>query len=226
MADDDFRFQIEFYDKADADFIAGELKDKDAPQQVRDALGEHVIITHDEAVLFGYTASEAAAQSAAKVISSLAAQHGLKASLRPIERWHPIEKQWESASAPLPETEAEVSAEHEKWEQREAADSLEDNLAEWQLRIELGSHEDAVELAEKLEGEGVSPLVRRWKYLLIGAANEDLARQLERRLEAEYPSAGDIKVEPAPAEMYENSGGLLNALATEFGGLPLYWRHD
>lgn len=218
MANDDYRFSVDFPDSGAADFIQDRLKEKELAQELRERLGDHVIVTRDGSRLFLYAGSEADGRSAAEAVTSLIKQHQAKGEVGQLQRWHPAEKSWESASLPLPQSDAELEAEHQSWEQREAADSREDNLAEWELRIELDSHHDAVELAERLTGEGISPIVRRWKYLLIGAANEDSANALAERLRGELPQGGELKVEPAPVWFYE--GAKRHPLRVMFGGLP------
>jgi hypothetical protein len=72
-----------------------------------------------------------------------------------------------------------------------------------------------VELAERLEAEGISPLVRRWKYLLIGTATDDDARALAERIRAEVPEGADVKAEPSAAVGWEATG---NNPFSVFGG--------
>jgi hypothetical protein len=108
-----------------------------------------------------------------------------------------------------------LQAEHERLQEREAAESLEKGRAEWEVRIELPTHEDTLALAERLEAESV-PVVRRYTFLLAGALNEDDAHALAKRLEAEAPQGARIHVEPG--------GGLVWEVAPEnpfavFGGL-------
>ncbi len=218
MADDDFRTTIEFTQWEGAHEIAGYLHSKELAQELRERLGDHLVVTRDGNELFLYSATARDGQRTAETVTGLIAQHGFDATVKPLERWHPIEKAWEDASEPLPADGDAAATEHKAWEIREAADSLEDNLAEWEVRIELDSHGGAVELAEKLESEGISPIVRRWKYLLVGAANEDGARELAQRLEGELPSGGEVKVEPAPVWFYE--GVSRHPISAMFGGLP------
>ena len=111
----------------------------------------------------------------------------MEAEVSPILRWHPVEEQWEDASAPLPETADQLEAEHQRREQQEAEERATEGYAEWEVRIDLPSHGDAVALAERLEAEGIAPIVRRWKYILIGAATEDDARALAERLRPRRP---------------------------------------
>ena len=88
---------------------------------------------------------------------------------------------------PLPQTGEEIAVEHERQEEQEAEESRTLGYAEWEVRVDLPTHKDAVELAERLEAAGITPLVRRWKYLLIGTATDDDARALAERIRAEAP---------------------------------------
>ena len=64
------------------------------------------------------------------------------------------------------------------------------------------SHAEAVELAEQLEAEGI-PVTRRWKHLLVGAADEDDANELAERLRAEAPQGAELTVEPSGEMAWE-----------------------
>jgi hypothetical protein len=102
----------------------------------------------------------------------------------------------------LPRTEAEHEAERERREAREAAESLATGHAEWEVRVELPGHAETVELAERLEAEGI-PVVRRFTYLLVGAVNEDEARALGERLRDEAPAGATIQVQPGGEMVWE-----------------------
>ena len=54
--------------------------------------------------------------------------------------------------------------------------------------------------------EGISPLVRRWKYILIGAETDDQARALAERIRAEAPPGAEVKAEPSAAIGWELTG--------------------
>jgi hypothetical protein len=53
-----------------------------------------------------------------------------------------------------------------------------------------------VALARKLEGEGLA-ILRRWRFLLVGASNEDEARELAGQIRQEVPADAAVKVELA-----------------------------
>ena len=102
----------------------------------------------------------------------------------------------------MPDTPEELAAEHDRFQEREAAESAETGAAQWEVRIELGTHEETVALAERLESEGI-PVVRRHTFLLAGAANEDDARQLAERIRGEASGSAKVEVEPGGGMVWE-----------------------
>ena len=66
------------------------------------------------------------------------------------------------------------------------------------------SHRQAVELAERLEAEG-RPVIRRWKYLLIGANNEDDASALAEAIGQELPAKASVATLAVPFVQFDAS---------------------
>ncbi len=90
---------------------------------------------------------------------------------------------------------AEKAAEHEQLMATEDAEvAAHGGRAEFEVRVEFPSHGEAKEFAEKLEGEGFEP-VRRWKYLVVGAADEDAANELADRIREEAPADSKVTAE-------------------------------
>src|SRR5689334_8242970 len=98
----------------------------------------------------------------------------------------------------MPQTKAEREAEHQRLVDAETAESHAAGIAQWDVRVELGSHRQAVALARKLESEGRT-VVRRWKFLLAGASNEDEARELAGQIRKQVPPGTAVMVEQAGA---------------------------
>jgi hypothetical protein len=69
------------------------------------------------------------------------------------------------------------------------------------LRVDLPSRHDAVGLSAQLRQEGL-PAVRRWKYLLVGATDEDSAKTLAERIRNVAPSGSRVTVEGTWAAAY------------------------
>jgi hypothetical protein len=211
---DDWRVTVDFDDEGDGTQFAEWLGALELAAEERERLGERVVVSRDGPRVYLYADSEERARAAHETVSARIAADGI-AAIATFERWHPVEQEWKDASLPLPRTEEELRAEHERLQEREAAESLEKGRAEWEVRIELPTHEDTVTLAERLESEGI-PVVRRHTFLLAGAVNEDDARALADRLEREAPAGARIEVEPggglvwevAPANPFVVFGGL------------------
>ena len=65
------------------------------------------------------------------------------------------------------------------------------------MRIECTSHHEADELADRLESEGYA-VVRRWRYVLAGAASREEAEELARRVHGEVEPGGELVWEVVP----------------------------
>jgi N-acetylglutamate synthase/N-acetylornithine aminotransferase len=79
----------------------------------------------------------------------------------------------------------------------ETQESLAAGQAGWEVRVELRSHRQAVELAARLQAEG-RPVIRRWKYLVLGANNEDDATALAEAIRQESPAKASVHAEAVP----------------------------
>jgi extradiol dioxygenase family protein len=190
---EDWRVTVELNDEGLGGWLTERLGAHEVEEDVRKRLGSIVTVTTEGARVLMYADTEAAAEESARVAKALLARRDLDATFA-VDRWHPVEERWEEAGLPLPSTPASVALERERREADEAAESTALGLAEWNVRIELPSHRDAVELGERLEAEGYV-LARRWTYLSVGAANEDDANALAQRISSEAPQA-TVGVEP------------------------------
>ena len=198
---DDWRVTVDFDDEGDGTQFAEWLGALELEAEERERLGDRVVVSRDGPRVYLYADSDERARAAHETVSARIAAEGVAAATV-FERWHPVEQEWRDASLPLPRTEEELRAEHERLQQREAAESLEKGRAAWEVRIELPDHEDTTTLAERLESEGI-PVVRRHTFLLAGAVNEDDARALAERLEREVPESARIEVEPGGGLVWE-----------------------
>jgi hypothetical protein len=198
---DDWRVTIDFDDEGDGTQLAEWLAALDLEAEQRSSLGNRVIVSRDGPRVFLYADSEGPAREALRTVSARIEQEG-HAATTALEQWHPVEQAWKEGSLPLPETEEEVAGERERLQEREAAESEGTGSAQWEVRVELPSHEDTVELAERLESEGVA-VVRRHTFLLVGAANEDDAKALAERLRGEVPTGAEVAVEPGGGMVWE-----------------------
>lgn len=159
-------------------------------QRVR---GRVVLRTDGRDVVFVYTHTQDAALAARQAASDLLAELGMPAQIV-IECWHPIAEQWEPPDVPLPADEAAARAERAQLDAAETRESLAFGAAMYEVRVELPSHREAVELAARLAAEGYS-VVRRWRFLVVGANNADQAAQFEAAMRQQAPEGAQLSVE-------------------------------
>ncbi len=189
----DWRVTISLGDQAQAGRAQRSLSGHEVEEDVRRRLGRNIAVSADDSQIFLYAGTEMAAREAERVALDVLGKDGIQAEVA-VHRWHPIEEEWEDPGVAMPGTEAERQAEHQRLEDSETAESLATGALQWQARVELPSHREAVALATKLRSEGLV-VVRRWKFLVVGASNEDDARELGEQIRREAPPEATIRTE-------------------------------
>jgi len=189
----DWRLRVDLHESGIAHRLTERLAASHLEHDLRDAFHDRIVVSRDGGEVFCYADTREQAQGAQELISSLAEQHDWTLELE-LRRWHPVAEEWEDPDASVPDTDSERIAEHGELLEREREDAAQQGYPDFEVRIECVSSTDAGELAEKLEQEGI-PSVRRWKYLLIGSADEDSARALAARLREQVPPGTPVTVE-------------------------------
>ena len=211
---DDWRLQVDPHDPSHAKAVTELLQARELEHDLSDAFHDRVIVSRDGEHVFLYAGSREQAESARKLLLSLAQQHGWELDLE-LKHWHRTAEDWEDPDVPLPADDAAKLAEHEAMIAAERKQVEETGHPEFEVRIDLPSHHEAVQLAERLRGEGLVP-VHRWRYVLIGASDEDNAKVLAKRIEAEVPAGSKVSAEGTWQAAYEERPA--NPFAV-FGGL-------
>jgi hypothetical protein len=189
---DEWRLQIDVQEPGQARSLSERLGAAELEHELSEAFSDRLIVSVDGPRLFVYTGTRQQAEQARDAIAGLARAHEWEAEAT-LTHWHPEAEEWEDPDLPLPEGDAARLAEHEKLiaAEREQAEQGE---PEFEVRVDLASHRDAARFAEALRVEGL-PAVRRWKYLVVGAADEDSAKALAARLQSEAPEGSEVTVE-------------------------------
>ena len=191
----DWRVTITLADEAHTERARQSFSEHQVEEDVHRSLGRNIAVGAGDSQIFLYAGTENAAREAEQVAQDVLADHGIEAEFA-VHRWHPIEEEWESPEVAMPQTEAERQTEHQRLEDDETAESIAAGVAQWQARVELGSHREAVALAAKLDSEGHA-VVRRWKFLIVGANSEDDARALADHIKQEAPPDAQVHAEAA-----------------------------
>lgn len=211
---DDWRLQVDLHDSSHVEPMVERLEARELEHDLSNAFHDRVVVTHDGGRVFLYAGLRSQAEAARQLIESLAQKHGWEADLE-LRRWHPAAEDWEDPDQTLPGNDAAEKAEHEALMAAERKQTEERGYPEFEVRADLPSRHDAVRFAERLRGEGL-PAVHRWRFLLVGAADEDDAKVLEERIESEAPSGSRVRVEgtwkAAYAERPSNPFAVLGGL--------------
>ena len=200
MADsNDWRVTISLTDPAHLEQARQSFSAHEVEEDVRRQLGRSIAIGAGDSQIFLYAGTENAARDAERVARDVLAGQGIQAEFA-LHHWHPIEEEWEDPDVALPRTEAERQAEHQRLEDAETAESLATGAAQWEARVEFPSRHEAVALADKLRSEGRT-VIQRWKFLVVGANNEDDARELADQIRREAPPDATVRAEAAGARL-------------------------
>jgi len=189
----DWRVTISLTDPAQVEQARRSFSTHEADEDARRKLGRSVAVGAGDSQIFLYAGTEVAARDAERVAREILARHGIQAEFA-LHRWHPIEEDWENPDVAMPQTEADRQAEHQRLEDAETAESVATGTAQWEARVEFPSHHEAVALADKLRSEGRT-VIRRWKFLVVGANNEDDARALAEQIKREAPPDALVQAE-------------------------------
>ena len=178
MANDDWRITVEVEGAKDvAQRLGGDLG-TEARQLADDLKARRLSVSVDDETLFIYAGSQADAEKAREVVEAELRANDVEAKTSKVEHWLEDEERWDDE--PPGET----------WEQEE----LDEGFAPWEVRVECGSRQEAVDLAARLETEGYKPL-RQSHFLIVGAASHEDAETLAQRLHGEVEVGGEVVLE-------------------------------
>jgi hypothetical protein len=211
---DEWRLQIDVQDESHMESLVERLDAQEPGDELSDAFHDRLIVSRDGSRVYVYAGAREQAERARDVIGRLAETHGWTIAAE-LTHWHPEAEEWKDPDLPLPAGDAARLAEHEQLIAAERRELEERGTPEFEVRVDLRSHRDAARFADVLRAEGL-PAVRRWKYLVVGAADEDSARSLAARIENEAPSGSEVAVEGSgqvawaerPANPFAVFGGL------------------
>jgi len=190
----DWRVTVRLTGAGQASKAVEHLSAHKVEDEVHRRLGRRVAVgTGGGNEVFLYTRTRDAAAAARQSVADLLATHGMQAEFT-IERWHPVAEEWEAADIRLPQTSAEIEAERRELDAEETSESLAAGVALFEIRVQLPSHRDAVALAARLRSEGYS-VVRRWRFLVVGANNADQAEEFAAKIRPEAQAGAVVSIE-------------------------------
>lgn len=194
---DDWRLQV------DVDHPRSLLDSLDAAELEHDLSGafhDRVIVSREGTQVFFYAGSREQAEQARQFIVDLDQKHAWNATIE-LSHWHPVAEEWEDPDKPLPESDTAKIAEHEEMIATERKRVEETGEPEFEVRVDLPSRHAAARFSEQLKAEGLL-VVHRWRFLLVGATDEDAAKALAKRIGEEASPESTVKVEGTWKEAY------------------------
>jgi hypothetical protein len=193
MARDDWRIRIELEGDRAGGFL--ERLGLDLGSRARELAEElerdRLPVSRDGDTIFVYAPTRLQARQAQKVIEAELEEAGIKPLVVRLEHWLADEERWDD------------EPKHETWEE----ELREEGYAPWEVRVECKTHDEADALADRLEQEGYD-VIRRWRYLIVGAAAREEAEELARRLHGEVEPGGELVWETLPRNPFAVFGGL------------------
>jgi len=199
---DDWRVRIEARDPSHAHALTHHLA-SDIEHDLERSFHDSVIVSvEDDGEVFCYAGTQDQAERAEELVRSLAAEHGWELSME-LKHWHPTAEEWEDPDVPLPADDAARAAEHAERMRWEREESVASNVPDFEVRVECPSHRECNDLADQLRSEGLNP-VQRWKYLVVGVADEDSATALAERIRNEVPGDCTVTAENNPRSVYDD----------------------
>jgi hypothetical protein len=164
----------------------------EARELAKELEGRRLVVSREDETIFVYAGSRAEAEQANAVIEAELRETEIDARVSRVEHWLADEERWDDEPPQEYEPERDV---------------LEHGLSPWEVRVQTASPDAAAELADQLESQGHG-VVRRNRYVLVGARSEDEARALAERLHGNVEGAGELVYETLPQNPFVVFGGL------------------
>ena len=197
---DDWRLQIDFVDEGLVDRLHDRLDAQELEHDLSREFHDSVIVSRNGTTVFLYAGDRPQAEKAQALVERLMREEDEEVEVS-FTRWHPEAEEWRPADEPLPDDAEARAAEHAAQVAHERRESKESGHPEYEVRIDLPSRHEAEEFADRLREEGL-PTVHRWKYVLVGATDEDSANELAEQIRAEAPPGTSVAAEGTWREAY------------------------
>jgi hypothetical protein len=197
---DDWRLQVDFVDEGPLDALQDRLDAEELEHDLSDAFHDRVIVSNNGTTIFLYAGDREQAEKAQALVERLTAEDEEEVAVE-FRRWRPIAEEWRPADEPLPDEPDEEKAERQVAIEREMKETEERGYPEFEVRVDLPSRHEAERFADQLHAEGL-PVVHRWKYVLVGAIDEEHAKELSERIRNEAPAGSEVAAEGTWAAAY------------------------
>lgn len=219
MRDDDWRVRVKLHEHGVVRALSERIDAGEVEQELHRAFHDRVVVSVDGPELFCYAGTRDQANRAREIIDRLIAENGWEAEVD-LRHWHPEAEEWEDPDAPLPAGDADFASEHRERIEQERAAAAEQGYPDWEVRVECADRERAQQLGDQLRTEGLQ-CVQRFRYLLLGATDEDSGRALAERIRGLVPAGTPVALEGTGRSVMDGRPGNPFAVLGGLGGDPI-----
>ena len=211
---DDWRLRVCLHEQGLVHSLSERLDAHELEHELQSSFADRIIVSGAGSELFCYAGSREQIEAAQRLIETTARERGWRIDFE-LHRWHPDEQVWKDLDVAMPETGSEREAEHAALVAREREEARAQGYPSFEVRVQCASERECEQFAAQLRSEGLQ-VVRRAKFLLVGAADEDSANELAARIHRDAPTGSAVVAEGTLPAVY--GGTPLNPFAL-FGGL-------
>jgi hypothetical protein len=212
---DDWRVQVDFVEEGIAEVFHEHLEAVELKHDLKKSFHDLVVVTRDGARVYLYAGDREQAEAARVLVQRLARERGWEIKID-CKRWHREEEEWRPVDEVVPTDGEGVATEHRSLIEHERSQTEERGYPEFEALAELPSRQQARELAVRLTEEGFQ-CVCRWKYVAIGATDEDSAKALAERIRAEAPSGSRVSAQGTPQAAFYDLPRIVRKIDQTFG---------
>lgn len=189
---ENWRLAIDVHEEGHARALVDRLEAVELEHDLASSFHDRVFLVRNGAEVLAYAADQTQAGKVSELVTSLAAKHGWELETKLFE-WDEGKVEWIETSKELAHDAPHLAA-HSKVIAAERASSLAHGYPDWEVKVECPSHHDVLALVEQLTKENI-PTAHRWRYLVIGANDEDSGEQLAARVRKEAPEGTTTTVQ-------------------------------
>jgi len=182
---ENWRVAIDLHEDGHAAALIDRLEAVELEHDLASSFHDLVFLDRHGAEVRAYTADQAQALKVQELVSALAHEHGWQIETKLFE-WDEAQTEWVGTSREI-RHDARHRAAHQHVIAAERASSRAHGYPDYEVKVECPSHHDVLALAEQLTAENI-PNAHRWRYLVIGANDEDSGERLAARVRAEAPA--------------------------------------
>lgn len=190
-----WRLNIDVREEGHARALLDHLEAFELEHDISSAFHDRVFLDRHGAEVRAYPGDRDQASKVEELVKSLGEKHDWHVETQ-LQQLDDVSAEWVDASKGVPDDNRH-RAQHAKIIAQERAISQKYGTPGWEVKVECPTHHDVLALVERLTKENI-PTAHRWRYLVVGALDEDSGEQLAARIRNEAPEGTTTIVQASP----------------------------